>query len=530
MKKKLLMVALISAAMGLVSCNNSNSSSSTESSPSVSESVHSSEESVVSSSQSHTYAKPTYAWAEDNSTCTATRVCEDDPDLTETETAHTAYTVIEPATCEEEGKGVYDAAFENPAFAAQSKDVTIPKLGHEYIFSAFDWDTSVAGEYSAEAVYVCAHDEEHVIGYPAEVSVTSETEATCSAAGERTYTATYDGHTDTKTETIPALEHDYGEPTYEWSEDYSKCTAKVVCNDSEEHVLEVTADSTFTYSEGNKGNFTVSFDSEYFEAQTSKEFMVPTITVSQDDAYVSGDGGVSGDVYIPDTYSDLPVKQIGSMAFKGIHTISSVIVGKNVEKVAGGAFEDSSISSFVVTEGSALTALSNEVFNLCTSLNKVSFGKSSKLSTVGDSIFSGCSSLSSITFPASLSRISRGTFNGARLSYITFESGCLLKELPSRLFTPLGMTLTSVRFEQGCKLEKIVANAFKDDVSLTEVHLPASLTAIEENIFSNCGALTSLSFEGTMEQWEAISKNSKWNQNSSIGEIICSDGEIRLAE
>ena len=76
----------------------------------------------------HEWAEPTYVWAEDNSTVTATRVCNNDETHVETETVNTTYAVTTEPTYEAAGVGTYTAAFTNEAFETQTKEVEIPML------------------------------------------------------------------------------------------------------------------------------------------------------------------------------------------------------------------------------------------------------------------------------------------------------------------------------------------------------------------------------------------------------------------
>ena len=79
----------------------------------------------------HEWGAITYTWADDYSSCTATRVCKNNSNHIESETASSAYTVTLSPTCDEEGTGVYDVAFENEAFEVQSHEVTLPATGHD---------------------------------------------------------------------------------------------------------------------------------------------------------------------------------------------------------------------------------------------------------------------------------------------------------------------------------------------------------------------------------------------------------------
>ena len=73
----------------------------------------------------HTWGDPTYAWAEDFSSCTATRVCLDNAEHKESETKQSVYTVLVEPGCESEGSAKYTVTFENSAFVTQTHEVTL---------------------------------------------------------------------------------------------------------------------------------------------------------------------------------------------------------------------------------------------------------------------------------------------------------------------------------------------------------------------------------------------------------------------
>ena len=70
--------------------------------------------------------------------------------------------------------------------------------GHDWRFSSFLW----ADDCTAKAMYVCSHDSNHVIYYDADVTSVTDKEATCSENGKKTYTASYDGHKESKTVSV----------------------------------------------------------------------------------------------------------------------------------------------------------------------------------------------------------------------------------------------------------------------------------------------------------------------------------------
>lgn len=116
---------------------------------------------------------------------------------------------------------------------------------HNYGETVFVWSNDYT---SASAVFSCewCGDLQTI-----EAEVTSvTTEATCTQDGEIVYTAvvTFDGetYTDTKTVTLPATGHTYGEPVFNWSEDYT-CEAIFTCKidgDVQTVAAEVTSVTT----------------------------------------------------------------------------------------------------------------------------------------------------------------------------------------------------------------------------------------------------------------------------------------------
>ena len=159
-------------------------------------------------------------------------------------------------TCETTGIRTYTASYDGHT---DTKTEVIEALGHNYQFVEFVWT-----EFTAQAKYVCERNTEHVVFYDATVTSEITTNPTCETTGIRTYTASYDGHTDTKTEVIEALEHNYQFVEFVWTEFTAQ--AKYVCENNNEHVVfydvtvtnEVTTEPTCT--ETGVRTYTASYD------------------------------------------------------------------------------------------------------------------------------------------------------------------------------------------------------------------------------------------------------------------------------
>ena len=156
------------------------------------------------STPKYTYTNPTYTWAADYSTCTAERLCNEDSSHNETETKASICTVIVAEDCTNEGTSKFDVAFENTAFEAQSKTVTIP-AGHKWGTPTYEWSVDNA---TCTATAVCTRDASHTVVETANSTYEETTPASYISDGEGTYTATFTNEafeTQTKNVTIEKL-------------------------------------------------------------------------------------------------------------------------------------------------------------------------------------------------------------------------------------------------------------------------------------------------------------------------------------
>ena len=278
--------------------------------------------------KNHAWGEVTYTWADDNSTVTAERVCANDASHVETETVQTTATTT-PATCEEAGKTVYTATFENEAFETQTKEVEIPAKGHEWGQVIYTWADDNS-EVTAERV--CSNDASHK--ETETVKTTADTtNGDCENGGTVVYTATFtnpafetqtreveipaEGHKPVKVEAkeetceeagnieywkcsvcgkcfsdaegkleieeadtmIPAKGHAWGAPAYTWAEDNSEVTAERICGNDASHketeTVKTTADTTNADCvNAGKTVYTATFENEAFETQT-REVEIP---------------------------------------------------------------------------------------------------------------------------------------------------------------------------------------------------------------------------------------------------------------
>ena len=242
----------------------------------------------------HAYGEPVWKWTDDFK-ATATFTCANDPSHVKNVTATVTNAVTTEATCETDGVRTYTAkvTFEGEDYTdtktepvpakghtltaveavpatcetagvkahwvcsvcgklfsdAEGKTETtleklaIPATGHAYGAPVWKWND----DFTASATFTCGNDTSHVKTVNATVTNEVTTEATCETDGVRTYTAkvTFEGeeYTDTKTETLPATGHAYGEPVWKWNDDFT-ASATFTCGNNAAHVENVTATVT----------------------------------------------------------------------------------------------------------------------------------------------------------------------------------------------------------------------------------------------------------------------------------------------
>ena len=191
----------------------------------------------------HAWVSMTFVWSEDGTSVTASRVCMRDHAHDETETAPINETVLQEATCTEDGAMQRTVAFENETFSVAPVTITLPALGHDWVQNhVITAPTCMA---AGEAYYICGHDASHnrtdvlpATGHtPVASEIVSDT-ATCEEDGTRTWETRCTVCREVLASAIedsPAHGHAWGEATYTWEDDNSFVMAQHHCTYNPSH-------------------------------------------------------------------------------------------------------------------------------------------------------------------------------------------------------------------------------------------------------------------------------------------------------
>jgi hypothetical protein len=226
------------------------------------------------------------------------------------------------------------------------------------------------------------------------------------------------------------------------------------------------------------------------------------------DMIISGGLSISSDLFdnieSPDTIKNVfilnngNITSIGNDAFHYREYLTSITIPESVTSIGDSAF-NSCYSLTNITIPESVTSIGNSAFSDCQGLISVVIHNG--VENINNSVFYNCSELTKVTIPESVTSINRYAFyNTQSLANITIPE-----------------SVTSIG-----------ENAFESS-GLTTINIPNGVKSIGKRAFFNCDKLMTIFFDGTIDQWDAITKGSEWNYRVPATHVQCSDGQVALA-
>jgi len=233
------------------------------------------------------------------------------------------------------------------------------------------------------------------------------------------------------------------------------------------------------------------------------------------------------------------VQTIGPSAFSSCERLRTLVLHEGLTLIESNAFSYCKGLQILVIPDS-VSNIKDCAFFSCSGLISVTVGRN--VTAIENQAFDHCSKLIEVINRSSLS-IAAGEYSHGLIAYyakyvhtgeskLINENGYLFCYFDSayRLVGYAGEDTELVLPDtcQGENYQHISHYAFFEKNDITSVYIPASITSIADLSFGDCVSLASITFGGTVDQWNSVSLGISWNNNVPAEKVICSDGEVSL--
>ena len=534
----------------------------------------------------HEWNNPTYSFSSDYSSCTARRICKLDESHVEEETTTTTVTVVSES-CYSGKNTRYTAVFENKAFKTVSKDVTT-SLGHDWDTPTYTWSDDRS---ECTAQRICKRDNTHIETETVQSTSTVLTNPTYYVDGEMQYTATFtkpDFEPQTLTEPILKLNKlvfTLNEGSYSVKATATDIDGDIVIpatynglpvTSIEDHgfmnctqITSVQLPDSLTrinqYAFGGCSSLvsvnipgTVNYlcGFAFYNCTSLRNLSIGNgvafIGNTSSDYFVFRNCTSLVDLYLPDS-----VQVVGIYSFQGCTSLKNVRYPDNDTVYSTGCFMECVSLRNAPTRVYRIDGIA---FGNCYSLTEVNIGYAAGF---GAHIFANCKSIKKANFTEGCVMIPDNVLNDcASLTQVIIGSTVVnMGQLPfcdcPQLLEVINKSSIVLTKEDECfalsnNIEYIISSessskmttldnvtfyiktsgdilfvdyANKDCTSLT---IPSYCTEIGNTALYNFNNLETLNYEGTIENWNNMTKGTEWNYGVPATVVHCSNGNVTL--
>ena len=229
------------------------------------------------------------------------------------------------------------------------------------------------------------------------------------------------------------------------------------------------------------------------------------------------------EIYIADEFNGKKVVAIEDNAFENYTSLEKIHLPDTVNFIGGWAFKNCvNFESIEIPD--KVTYISGFAFENCEKLESITLNEELKI--IGDSAFKGCTALTQIEIPDSVISIGNRVFEGCE-NLAEAELPDSVVSLGEYAFSGC-INLREVTI--GCGISVLDTGTFYGCTALTTVTVSAEVTTIKNYAFQNCTALTTIIFKGNSEQWKAITKGHKWDDETGDYTVECTDKNLSKNE
>lgn len=250
------------------------------------------------------------------------------------------------------------------------------------------------------------------------------------------------------------------------------------------------------------------------------------------------------------------MEYIKRAAFCYCYSLESLIIGDGVKEIPGQmCYQDNKLEYLYL--GKNVNIIGLYYLNGCTKLKSIDISKENKSFTVLDGVVYNSEKNRIISCPPGIS----GDFN-IKDNVVSIEKGAFYScSLITKVDFGNGVkTINSLAFGECTGLTEVIINGNVTDIAsdafhtcanlkkvkldnnvtnllgacfcwcsnLEEVEIGKGVKSIGRNLFYGDSKLTDIFYNGSIDEWNKISKDPAWNANTKIQTIICKDGNIEL--
>lgn len=287
------------------------------------------------------------------------------------------------------------------------------------------------------------------------------------------------------------------------------------------------------------GDLTNDFETNviYYEENSNLEFR----QISADSYSVVGIGScTSKNIIIPEEYNGKKVTQINASAFRNNTNIESVIIPENIKSIGQYSFSGCSNLKKVVIYSENLEGIGDENFLGCNNLEEFIVDEDNQTYKAIDGILFSKDETKIIRYP-------QGKKGDEYTIPSTVTEVCLRaidqNQYLKKLVIPDNVeSIGNYAVAALPKLEALIINArtingtsvFCDNYYCTTLEIGNNVQEINgtQGVFRKLGQKLStpvtIKYDGTKAEWNSITKNSSWKQDSKIKYVECTDGILTI--
>ncbi len=246
------------------------------------------------------------------------------------------------------------------------------------------------------------------------------------------------------------------------------------------------------------------------------------------------------------------LKSIGNAAFRDCKSLREVFIPENVNTLGINPFNGcTAITSIMVdTENKTYKAVESCIIDiagkkLVTGFSTSKIPNDGSVTVIGQAAFSGIDNIKNIEINNNITKIEEGAFmecHGIEKLVIpdsvTEIGSTVIYQMNSLTELVLGNGVTSLDCIYCSSLKNLQKLTIGNGITViekydlmsctaSEIVLSKSIKKIEASAICWCDNLNAIRYEGTVAEWNAIEKETGWDNGTNNYTIYCSDGEIK---